>query len=420
MIFILSVVVVAGLVVLPQIPACPFWIDFILGLIAILSLILLWQSLVKPNLIVMRGMELIASQDFNNRLTPTGLRDPDKIVDLFNTMIDKLRSERTKNLEQENFLQLLTKASPMGVLMLDFDKRITIVNPAFLKITGVENEVEIVGKRLDDMDVSILREMTKVNLGKNDVIRDGDLMMYRCYHLSFIQSSFRREFFLLESLTDEVMKAERAAYEKVIRTISHEINNTMGGVRSVLQTIADTSDSEETVEVLESCDNRCEQMCSFVSSYADVIRLPEPMLQPTDLNEEISQLIPFLRMLVKDSVDMNFTPSETPVLASIDTNMIQQVLVNVVKNANESIGKDGGWISISTLIENCHSVIEISNNGMPISEEVSRNLFRPFYTTKREGRGIGLTLTSEILNRHSARFRLHTGSDKITRFKIQF
>lgn len=420
MIFILAVVVMAGLVVLPQIPGCPVWIEFLLGVIAIFSLILLWQSLVKPNLIVMRGMELIASQDFNNRLTPTGLSDSDKIVDLFNTMIDKLRSERTKNLEQENFLQLLTKASPMGVLMLDFDKKINMVNPAFLKITGVENEDELVGKRLDDMDVSIIREMTKVNLGKNEVIRDGDLMMYRCYHLSFIQSSFRREFFLLESLTDEVMKAERAAYEKVIRTISHEINNTMGGVRSVLQTMADTSDSEETVEVLESCDNRCEQMCSFVSCYADVIRLPEPMLQTTDLNEEIGQLIPFLRMMVKENVDMNFSPSETPVLASIDTNMIQQVLVNVVKNANESIGKDGGWISISTMIENGHSVIEIANNGMPISEEVSRNLFRPFYTTKREGRGIGLTLTSEILNRHSARFRLHTDSDEITRFKIQF
>lgn len=64
--------------------------------------------------------------------------------------------------------------------------------------------------------------------------------------------------------------------------------------------------------------------------------------------------------------------------------------------------------------------LEIANDGDPISEETARNLFRPFYTTKREGRGIGLTLTAEILNRHDARFHLRTGSDSITRFQISF
>ncbi|MCM1296838.1 MAG: ATP-binding protein [Muribaculaceae bacterium] len=402
------------------------YILVILLVLAVAGYIVLWHTSLRHKRTVTRGLELIASQDFNNRLTHTGIHGPDKIVDLFNTMIDTLRSERTKNLEQENFLQLLTQASPMGVLMLDFDRKINMVNPAFLKITGTE-ESEIIGKRIETLlttdnrqPTTLIREMVKVRLGGNEVIRDGDLMTYRCYHLSFVQTGFRREFYLLESLTEEVMKAEREAYEKVIRTISHEVNNTMGGVRSVIQTISDTSYDADTIEVLESCDNRCEQMCAFVSAYADVVRLPEPMRQPTDLNEEIAHQIPFLRMMTKENVKLEFIPASEPVMAHIDTNMMQQVMVNIVKNANESIPAEGGKIKITAINDGGHPMIEIANDGEPISEEVSRNLFRPFYTTKRSGRGIGLTLTAEILNRHGARFSLRTDSDSITRFRIVF
>lgn len=396
------------------------YILIILLLVAMVGYVILWHTSLRHKRTVTRGLELIASQDFNNRLTHTGIHGPDKIVDLFNTMIDTLRSERTKNLEQENFLQLLTKASPMGVLTLDFDRRVTMANPAFLKITGISEEKDILGKRPEEIKLSLVREMLKTKLGTNAVIRDGDVRTYRCYHLSFIQTGFRREFYLLESLTEEVIKAERAAYEKVIRTISHEINNTMGGVRSVLQTISDTSNDDETIEVLESCDNRCEEMCAFVSAYADVVRLPEPILHETDLNDEVSRLVPFLKMTAKEGVDIEFSPSRTPTIAMIDSNMMQQALVNIVKNANESISSEGGWIRITVAMESNRPVLEIANNGEPISDEVSRNLFRPFYTTKKEGRGIGLTLTAEILNRHNARFRLWTDSHKTTRFRIIF
>ena len=339
---------------------------------------------------------------------------------LFNTMIDRLRNERTKNLEQENFTRLLTQASPMGVMMLDFDRKVSMVNPAFLKITGMAAEEEAIGKKADAIEISLIKEMLKTGLGKSGVIRDGDVMMYRCYHLNFMQSGFKREFYLLESLTDEVIRAEREAYEKVIRTISHEVNNTMGGVRSVLQTMADTTDNGDVADVLESCDNRCEQMCAFVSAYADVVRLPEPMREKSDLNEEITRLMPFLRMMTSENVELLFEASGEPAVADIDTNMMQQVIVNIVKNAGESIAPGSGRIWITTALEDGHVLLEIANDGQQISEGAARNLFRPFYTTKREGRGIGLTLSAEILNRHGARYSLRTDSAGITRFRIIF
>lgn len=419
--FLIICVAVAAIVVVALLhPGGWECIVSVMGAGVIILVMWVWWSLDRTDRVVQTGMELIGSQEFSNRLVETGLPETDRIVSLFNTMIDSLRGERIKNMEQENFTSLLTHASPMGVMMLDFDRKVSMVNPAFLKITDIGHEKDVLGKKVADIDVSLVRDMAAVALGKSEVIRGGNVMMYRCYHLSFIRNGARCEFYLLESLTEEVMKAEREAYEKVIRTISHEINNTMGGVRTVIQAMVDTADSDEVVDVLESCDDRCEQMCAFVSAYADVVRLPEPALRKTDLNAEVHRLMPFLGTVVGDGVSLQFSPSPSPVFVMADTGMLQQVIVNIIKNAAESIDTQDGRIIVATGSDNRHSTLTITNNGIPISDEVSRNIFRPFFTTKKSGRGIGLTLIAEILTRHNARFSLHTTPDGLTSFRIVF
>ncbi len=472
----IAVLLVGCMGVLYFLPQKFNWLACILIGVALLLLLVLFRSVLMPAQTVRHGLDLISAQDFNNRLVKVGEPESDRLVTLFNTMIDKLRNERLLNRERENFLQLLVEASPMGVVMLDFDGRITLVNPSFLKIAGIAGENEMMGRSLEELPGELTRRMRDVPLGECIEIRRGDIMRYRCYHLSFIQSGFKREFYLLESLTEEVMKAERNAYEKVIRIISHEVNNTMGGVRSVLETLHDFSESDEVREVIESCDNRCDQMTRFINSYADVVRVPEPVKEPVDINEMIGDMMPFLQGMGSEKVSLRFNPSEENIVADIDLPLMQQVIVNIVKNAIESITmrrdsrngdsesrdsrndesvdgdsessdsrngdlmacdsgfrdsvytdkdtlsgyRDMGRIDINIGEIEGHPMIEIGNNGEPISDAVSRQLFSPFFTTKREGRGIGLTLISEILNRHGATYSLKTTSDGITRFRILF
>lgn len=396
------------------------WIVYVAGVMALAVLGWLLYSVIMPKNVAMRGMELISAQDFNNRLVKTGEHDADKIVKLFNTMIDRLRNERLRKQEQENLMLQIIEASPMGVVMLDFDGKISMANPAFFRLTGIADLNDIIGKAPAELKNPLVKEMITVATGSNSVVRDGDIRTYRCYHLNFLQLGFHREFFLLESLTEEVMKAERAAYEKVIRTISHEVNNTMGGVRTVLDIISDANEDSDMAPVIESCGTRCDMMCDFVSSYADVVRVPEPVLTEVDLCREMERLVPFVRMMVSGNVMFEFVRPEQTVMAMIDSALMQQVIVNIIKNANESIHGKEGKIVLSVGVAGEHPEIVISNTGEPISEEVSRQLFRPFFTTKKNGRGIGLTLTAEILGRHGARFSLRTGEDGITRFNIIF
>ena len=414
-----SLCIVAVACMLYLLPPAQIWCIYVVCAMALVILFFLLRSVIVPADTAMKGMELIAAQDFNNRLTKVGEHNADKIVTLFNSLIDKLRNERLRNLEQDSFLRLLIDASPMGVMMLDFEGKVSMVNQSMLRITGIRSAEEMAGLDLLSLPTDLSGKMAEVPLGENRIIRRGDVRMYRCYHLSFIQTGFPRHFYLLESLTEEVMKAEREAYEKVIRIISHEVNNTMGGVKSVLELLHDTTDEEDVREVIESCDDRCERMCSFISAYADVVKVPEPVLREVDFNREVSAMLPFLKEMAGDDIFLDFVSEESSLHVNIDIALIQQVIVNIVKNAVESI-KGKGYVEIRTGKKEGNVWIEISNNGSPISEEISRKLFSPFFTTKKEGRGLGLTLIGEILKRHKARFSLRTGYDRITRFHIDF
>ena len=294
----LCIVAIIGLASIFHVPDYP-WI-YVAYAMAILSLIMLFRSIIKPHDTVIRGMELISAQDFNNRLTPVGEYNADKIVTLFNSLIDKLRLERLRNLEQDSFLRLLIDSSPMGVMMLDFDGKIVMINNSLCRITGIKGEQDALGRYPEDLPTDLAAKISAVPLGESRIIRRGDIRRYRCYHLSFMQSGFKRRFFLLESLTEEMMKAERAAYEKVIRTMSHEVNNTMGGVKSVLELLHDTADDDELSEVIESCDDRCDRLCEFISSYARVVKVPAPVRQDADLNDTLSAMLPFLKGMIPD------------------------------------------------------------------------------------------------------------------------
>ncbi|MCH5229521.1 MAG: PAS domain-containing protein [Muribaculaceae bacterium] len=408
------------LVVFAIIGDISYWVWFIPVGVGIMATLTLFRGIFIPQKAVEHGLELIQSQDYNNRLVKVGEPHADKIVSLFNSLIDKLRSERLQNREQESLLKLLIEASPMGVVMLDFDNRISMINPSFLRFFGIKEEEEILGRTISEIENDLIPEILNVPLGKSEINRKSNYRIYRVYHLNFVQEGFKREFFLLESLTDEIMKAEKVAYEKVIRTISHEVNNTIGGVKSVLETVSESTLDHDIKKVVESCSRRCEVMSNFIREYAEVVKLPELMLKKIDLCKEIELMIPFFQSILPGNVDLIYQPPKNSAFINADSGLLQQVLINIVKNAFESI-KIKGYIEIRVSAPDHRKVLLIvSNNGSPIEKKVETQLFTPFFTTKTNGKGIGLTLIRDILTRHSAEYSLSTGEDGITNFVIIF
>ena len=202
------------------------------------------------------GMELLREQDFSSRLSQVGQYEADRIVNIFNRMMEQLKNERLRMREQNHFLDLLIQASPMGVIILTMDDEVSQLNPMAVKMLGVRME-EALAKRLDQMDSPLAAELSAIPKDETAVLRLNDANIYKCTHSTFIDRGFKHPFFLIERMTEEVMRAEKRAYEKVIRMIAHEVNNTTAGITSTLDTVEQALSTEDDME--DICDRVCMQ-----------------------------------------------------------------------------------------------------------------------------------------------------------------
>lgn len=379
----------------------------------VLLLLYLWifyHKTLRPYDTLVGGMELMKDLDLTTRLAKTGQPETDVIVHTFNELLSRLRSEHLTLEEQYTFLSLLIEASPMGIVQCSLEGEITSMNPAARQM----------------MSPFVEEAMRKIPLGQETTVRlPGEPRLFRINHLSFPDRGYQHPFYLIESLTDEVRRAEKAAYERVIRMIAHEVNNSVAGIIGVIH-------NEEASERIKS-------LSAFVTRIAEVVKIPQPQLQLCDLSEEVDACRPFLESLCTTAnVRLEFSLTDEAVPVRLDTVLFQQVLINIVKNSVESIGpspdpslyggEKTGLITIN--VQKLPSIeggagggssLIVTDNGHGILPEVAQNLFTPFYSTKPQGQGLGLLLIRDILTAHGCTFSLLTDpDDHLTRFTIHF
>ena len=385
-------------------------------------LVYFYRKVVKPLNSIAGGMDLLRAQDFSSRLSSVGQREADRIVSIFNRMMDQLKEERLRLREQNHFLDLLISASPMGVIILTFDEKISMANQAALKFLGEVSEEEVMDKSMDELTGALSDELARIPKETVVTVRLSDSQIYRCSRLSFIDRGFAHPFYLIESLTSEVMKAEKKAYEQVIRMIAHEVNNSVAGLASAMDTVDDVlqtmEETEDLREMLKVCIERSYGMSRFITNFADVVKIPEPQLEEACLNGRVEACKLLMENICQGrNIALKMELCEENPVVLMDTSLFEQVLINIIKNAAESIG-EGGEVVIRTSLSPL--MLEVGDNGKGISKEVESRLFTPFFSTKPNGQGIGLIFIREVLMKHGCTFSLRTYPDGITRFRIFF
>ena len=388
----------------------------------LIYLVYFYNKVIKPLNSIAGGMDLLRAQDFSSRLAPVGQQEADRIVQVFNRMMDQLKEERLRLREQNHFLDLLINVSPMGVVILTFDERIAMANKAALAFLGETSEKAILNKTMTQLSSDLAEELSRLPKDATETIRLSDSHIYRCSRLSFVDHGFAHPFFLIESLTSEVMKAEKKAYEKVIRMIAHEVNNTVAGTTSALETIDDAlqtmEDTDDVREVMKVCIERSFNMSRFITNFANVVKIPEPQTEEVGLNARVEACKIFMENVCQHrNIKLHMELCEENPIVEMDTSLFEQVLINIIKNSAESID-EGGEIVIRTTASPL--TLEVCDNGKGISKEIESKLFTPFFSTKPNGKGIGLIFIREVLMKHGFSFSLRTYPDGITRFRIRF
>lgn len=388
----------------------------------LIYLVYFYNKVIKPLNSIAGGMDLLRAQDFSSRLAPVGQQEADRIVQVFNRMMDQLKEERLRLREQNHFLDLLINVSPMGVVILTFDERISMANKAALAFLGETSEKDIQNKTMTQLSSDLAEELSRLPKDATETIRLSDSHIYRCSRLSFVDHGFAHPFFLIESLTSEVMKAEKKAYEKVIRMIAHEVNNTVAGTTSALETIDDAlqtmEDTDDLREVMKVCIERSFNMSRFITNFANVVKIPEPQTEKVGLNARVEACKIFMENVCQNrNIKLHMELCEESPIVEMDTSLFEQVLINIIKNSAESID-EAGEIVIRTTASPL--MLEVCDNGKGISKEIESKLFTPFFSTKPNGQGIGLIFIREVLMKHGFSFSLRTYPDGLTRFRIRF
>ena len=395
------------------------------GLVTIVLLAVLYYKAVRPFHALSNGVDLLRAQDFSSRLSKVNSAEADEIVDMFNSMMSQLKSERLRLREQNHFFDLVISVSPMGIVILDTYGRITMANPSAVSFFGCDSVSDVVGHSLDEIGSALPKAIAKIRQNDIETLRLSDSMIYRCSRLSFMDNGFAHPFVLIERMTDEVVKAEKKAYEKVVRMIAHEVNNSMAGVNSTLDTastIIEESGSAEladVAQVLRVCQERCVAMSRFITAFANVVKIPEANLVDGELNGLVMVCRGFMESMCNEqNVELRLTLSDSDIEVKIDEVLFEQALLNILKNSIESIGR-GGVVEIVTTQN--PPTLTVIDNGPGISEEVRQRLFTPFYSSKPQGQGLGLIFISDVLTKHNCRFSLTTSADDgLTRFFIAF
>lgn len=389
-------------------------------LLAVIGM-LLYSRLVRPAQVMAMGMDLLREQDYNSCLAPVGQPDADRIINLFNDIMARFKVEALRVKEQNHFLDLLIEASPLGIVSLGDRDVVQTRNSMACRLLGEDPA----GVALKDLKSPLAEVCMHLGNDESETIRLSDTMVYRCTRVQFMDRGMPRPFVLIEILTDEVRRAERDAYGKVIRVIGHEVNNSMASIRSLLQLLLEIKpwgdDEEELGQAVEGCVHRAALLSDFISSYTRVVKIPPARLEKISLSDAVAHMQPFLTSMASSAgVGITFTYPDKADEAGIDISLMEQAVINIVKNAIESIRSAGDPESgrINVIVSEGRR-LTVTDNGGGISPEASQKLFTPFFSTKPSGQGLGLMFVAEILHRHNATFSLRTEGAE-TRFEIAF
>ncbi len=411
-----------------------YWMDqgWLVTLVSsVLLLALMWWTLRRATAPVRSLLRALAGTtssyrdgEYNFSVYWPGNDELGDLVQAHRELGDVLREQRQGLVQRELLLDTMVQNTPVSMLLLanggDGVQRVVFSNLAARKLlhNGWKLEGQAVQQVLQTMPVELRDAIERGGdslfavRGPGDEAEDGDEDDEQVYHLSrrnFHLNGRPHDLLLIRLLTAELRRQEVQTWKKVIRVISHELNNSLAPIASLAHSggeLVRRGRTERLEEVFSTIEERSRHLEGFIRGYARFAKLPQPQLQ----NVQWKQFLGGLQMQIP------FRMAEIPddLQGRVDIAQLGQALLNLLKNAHEACSEaeppnDDVELRLTRLPQWLR--IEVLDRGKGMNEAVLQNALMPFYSTKRNGTGLGLALTREIVEAHGGRVSLQNRRD---------
>lgn len=329
-----------------------------------------------------------------------------RLAGLYNEVGEILRKERAHIHQRELLLDTVIQSSPLSLLLVDQSEHIIYANTSarHLLNAGKPLQGHLLEQILPHCPAELAKAIEQCQDGLTSYQENEATHTLHISNSTFVLNSQKHRLILLREMTRELTRAEVQVWKKVIRVISHELNNSLAPISSMAHSgklLSEKLRSEQLAGVFEVIAERCQHLTEFTQGYARFAKLPPPACETVQWQSLINRLQPLQPFMLTGPL-----PARP---GYFDPVQVEQALLNLLKNAAEA-GSDSNQITLEIHTDSHGQLITIADRGAGMSDKVLQQALLPFYSTKPNGVGLGLALCREIVDAHGGQIQLHNRS----------
>ena len=411
----------------------------ILGIYQVFSLIRFTE---KTNRDLSRFLLSIKYDDTSQAFTSKGLGTSfDELKDAFSEVIRKLHETRSEKEVQARYLKTIIQHVGIGLLTYKPDGTVDLINNAAKKLLGVAGLRNI--NNLKEVYPDLVDALLHLKHGDKKLVKlnsEGEVR-----HLSMFAHTFllRDEEYILvsvQNIHEELEEKEMEAWQNLIRVLTHEIMNSITPISSMAATLLDmlgtdreedglvrndlaSEELQDMADALKTIHKRSQGLNNFVGTYRNMTLIPKPNFELLNLREFFKRVERLMKQKLTDrGISFKWSVDPETLELTADPDLMEQVMINLLLNAIDAVsGSENPRITLSAFLAPEGRIrITVEDNGVGIVEEAVSKIFIPFFTTKKQGSGIGLSLSRQILRLHHATIRVKSTPDGGSLFTLSF